>query len=299
MSGILMETLGPWVPIIVVFSVTPIIVVLICLIPETLPIKLQEATQQEQREPLRVKIRKATDELGKSVSLLKNPNISLSLVHFFIVPALFAAYTSTLAQHVSNYFGWSFAQTNYLLSPLTILQLVLILLLPRVSGYLTNPMGRFRLSLFTKDFLLTKISLLFVIAGALLEGFSRGIGMFLVGLTVGTLGSSSGTMCRAVVTAHVEPEQTSRLYALISMMETGGAVIGGPVLAWCFNVGLSRRGLWIGLPWFYVAGLVSVALIALMFVRQPKKIVLTDPEDEVGGDQGTADLGYQSAEERV
>jgi hypothetical protein len=67
------------------------------------------------------------------------------------------------------------------------------------------------------------------------------------------------------------------------------------VLAWCFNVGLSRKGLWIGLPWFYVAGLVFLALVSLTFLRAPKeKVDAVDPETE-----GSGDLGYQSAEEQV
>lgn len=293
-SGLLMETLSPWFPILIVFAITPFAFGLLLFIPETLPVKLRAATGQEEQQSVVERIREAARELSTSLALLKNPNISLSLVHFAIMPALFAAYSSTLAQHISNYFGWSLAQTNYLLSPLSILQLAMILLLPRLSGYLTDQSGRFRLSLFDKDLLLTKISLVFTILGALLEGFSQHIALFLVGLIVGTFGACSGPLCRAVVTAYVEPQQTSRLYALMSMMETGGAVIGGPVLAWCFNVGLAKGGMWTGLPWFYVAGLVFAALMALMFVRRPKKAAAVDSDDEAAGD-----IGYESAEEHV
>lgn len=288
-AGLLMETLGPWCPIILVFAITPFVLGLLLFVPETLPKKMRQATEQEE-QPLAERMREATRELAVSLSLLKNPNVALSLVPFFMQPALFAAYSSTLAQHISNYFGWTLARTNYLLSPLGVLQLTVILVLPRATSFLTNPSGRFRLSAFSKDLLLAKFSLSCLILGALIEGFSRDIVLFLVGLTVGSFGSSSGPLCRAVATAYVAPQQTSRLYALVSMLETGGAVAGGPVLAWCFNMGLSRRGVWTGLPWFYVAGLMSVALFSLMPLRQPKqKAPLLDPEDEAN-----ADLGYQS-----
>ncbi|KAK4154815.1 general substrate transporter [Chaetomidium leptoderma] len=294
-AGLLMEHMGPWFPIILVFCVTPFVFALMLFLPETLPIKLQKATDQDEQQPLTEKLREAARELGVSLSLLKNPNITLALPAFLIQPALFAAYSSTLAQHISTYFGWNLAQTNYLLSPLTILQLVIIVLLPTASGWLTNQSGRFRLSLFSKDLLLTRIFLIFLISGALIEGLSREVALFLVGLTVGTIGSSFGPLCRAIATSYVEPQQTSRLYALISMLETGGQMLGGPVLAWCFNVGLSKKGLWIGLPWFYVAGLVAVAFTSLMFLRAPKqKAPIVGSEDEDGGD-----LGYQSAEEQV
>ncbi|KAK4234330.1 general substrate transporter [Achaetomium macrosporum] len=294
-AGLLMEHLGPWFPILVVFGINPFVFGLLLFIPETLPVKLREATAQQDRPSLPDRLREATKELGVSLSLLKNRNITLSLPAFLIQPALFAAYSSTLAQHISTYFGWSLAQTSYLLSPLGVLQLVVIVLLPRVSGFLTNASGRIRLSVFSKDLLLTKISLVFLIAGALLEGFSREIVLFIVGLTVGTFGGSHGPLCRAVATTYVGPQQTSRLYALISMLETGGALLGGPVLAWCFNVGLSKKGLWVGLPWFYVAGIVLVALGALLFLREPKERV-----PDVGSeDEANGDLGYQSAEEQV
>jgi MFS family permease len=293
-AGLLMERFGPWFPILLVFCITPVVLVLVLFLPETLPIKLKEATEQEEPRPLAKRLREEAKELAVSFSLLKNPNIAMTLPAFLIQPALFAAYSSTLAQHISTYFGWSFAQTSYLLSPLGILQLAVIVLLPSASGWLTKESGRFRLSVFSKDLLLTRISLLFLIAGALVEGFSRGVVLFIIGLTVGTLGACHGPLCRAITTSYVEPQQTSRLYALISMLEMGGALFGGPVLAWCFNIGLTQKGMWVGLPWFYVALLVLIALLSLMFLRAPKEKAVVEPEGE-----GNGDLGYLSAEEQV
>ncbi|KAK3299611.1 general substrate transporter [Chaetomium fimeti] len=294
-AGLLMEHMGPWFPVSLVFCITPFVFILALFLPETLPIKLQDASQPEETRPLAKRLREEIKELRVSFSLLKNRNIALSLPAFLIQPALFAAYSSTLAQHISTYFGWSLAQTSYLLSPLSILQLVIIVLLPFLSGFLTRETGRFRLSVFSKDLLLTRISLAFFIAAAVIEGLSREVVLFLVGLTIGSIGSSYGPLCRAIATSYVEPQQTSRLYALISMLEMGGAMLGGPVLAWCFNIGLSKKGMWTGLPWFYVAGLVLVALVSISFLRPPKpKVVVPDPEEEEN-----SDLGYLSAEEQV
>ncbi|KAK4120683.1 general substrate transporter [Parathielavia appendiculata] len=292
-AGLLMENLGPWSPIILVYCITPFVFLLVLFLPETLPIKLRDATDDQEERSLSEKLRGEIKELAVSLALLKNRNIALTLPAFLIQPVLFAAYSSTLSQHISTYFGWSLAQTSYLLSPLSILQLVIIVLLPKSSGFLTNPSGRLRLSVFSKDLLLTRLSLLFLIAGALVEGFSREIVLFLVGLTVGTFGSSHGPFCRAVTTSYVDPQQTSRLYALISMLETGSALLGGPVLAVCFNVGLSKRGLWTGLPWFYVATLVLIPFACLAFLREPKKT--SNVPDSEGEDNGN--LGYQSGEE--
>ncbi len=290
-----MEAGGPWIPILLVFAIIPFVFVLLFFIPETLPVKLREATDTDEPSSLAERMRNATKELTVTLSLLRNPSLTLSLVPFTIQHALFAAYTSTMSQHISKYFGWTLAQVNFLLTPLNILQLCVILITPMVSTLLTKPSGRFRMSVFSKDVLLIKVSLVLLIIGALIEGFSKNIVLFIIGLAVGSFASSHGALCRAVTTAYVDPQHTSRLYGLISMLETGGAFIGGPVLAWCFNIGLSRRGLWTGLPWFYVAGLVSVAFSSLLFLRRPKeKSVPLDSDDEASGD-----LGYQSAEEPV
>ncbi|KAK0658491.1 major facilitator superfamily domain-containing protein [Cercophora samala] len=270
-AGVLMQTISPWCPIALVFALTPFIFGTLIFLPETLPVRLKEAAQQG-RQPLSRKLRQAMSEFGVSLSLLKNRQLLSSLVLFVIQPAIFAAYSTVLAQHVSKYFGWTLAETSYLLTPpLGVLHLIVLVVLPRVGKLITDPTGRYGASIFAKDLVLTKLSLVLMATGALVQGFSRGIVVFLIGMTIHTLGSGSTPLGRAISTAYVDPQQTSRLYAVISMLETGGALIGGPVLAWCFNVGMKKLGLWVGLPWFYVAGLVAVALGSLMFVTKPKR----------------------------
>ncbi|KAK3934710.1 major facilitator superfamily domain-containing protein [Diplogelasinospora grovesii] len=284
LSGLLMEVYGPWVPILLVFALTPFILGLLCFVPETLQrTRLAPAKTHPQGSSWMHTVWDGLREVMVSVGLVKDGSLVLALVPFVIEPALFAAYSTTLSQHVSTYFGWSLAQTSYRLSPpLSILHLIVILLLPKMSNLLNS------LTTFQRDLTLAKMSLSLLIAGALLEGFSRkNLVVFLVGLSVGTLGSGRNPLSRAIATAFVRPEQTSRLYALISMLETGGAVIGGPVLAWCFSTGLAKAGGWVGLPWFYIALLVSLALGALMFVRRPEE----RPE---GRGDGDGDVGCRS-----
>ncbi|KAK4185419.1 major facilitator superfamily domain-containing protein [Podospora australis] len=295
LAGILMEKVSPWFPIFLVFAITPFVFGILVFLPETLPIKLKQATQED-AQPILTKIREAGKELMISLNLLRNTNILLSMAVFFLQPILFHASSSTMVQYVSKYFGWTLAQTSYLLSPpLSILHLLIIVALPRIAKIFTDPTGRFLLSIFSKDILLTKISLLFLLAGALLEGFSQEIVMFLIGLVVSTLGSATSPLGRAVVTAYVDPQQTSRLYGLISLLDTFGLSIGGPTLAWSFNIGLSRKGLWRGLPWFVVASFIMAALIALLFVTNPEK-----PSDTASSEEeDSSGLGYQSASEET
>jgi MFS family permease len=206
--------------------------------------------------------------LKKSLSLFKNPSIPLVLLTFLFQAARFTAYTSTILQYVSKHFGWRLAETSFLLSPFGLLNLIVLAVLPRISKLLMS--RRFGYSSFGKDLLLTRYSTILLFVGAVIEGFSHNIILFIIGLFIETFGAAVSPLARATVTHYVEPELTSTLYALISTSEIIGTFIGGPVLAWCFDIGLQKKGIWTGLPWFYIALLCLIAWTGLLFVQPPQ-----------------------------
>lgn len=55
----------------------------------------------------------------------------------------------------------------------------------------------------------------------------------------------------------------------MGMVEVLGSFLGAPALAYFFNIGLAKKGLYTGLPYFYIAVLCTIALVALMFVTPP------------------------------
>ena len=271
-AGKLMETYGPWVPILAVYGTIPVMIGLVLLLPETLQVDAKTAPGRDVPllKAVRSHVAEGVRELGHSVAMLRNPNILLIMAAFFVQSPLVVAYTNTLAQYVSKNFGWTLAQVSYLLSPLSLLHILVLAVIPKVSDYLVSPRRKFPLSSFTKDLRLAQVSFGLLIVAAVLEGLSQEIVLYLIGLFIGTFGAGVSPFSRATITAHVDAKHTSRLYALISIVETIGALFGGPVLAWCFDIGMRKRGLWRGLPWFYVAFLCSLALTALFFVREPK-----------------------------
>ena len=279
-----MKAYGPWVPIWCVLLSSPLLFAGFLFIPETLPPAAGKGakslsagssgdgnpgmgdTTATYEEPLLSHAK----ELVRSLAMLRDVNIPLVLVTFLVQNARMTAYTQILAQYISKHFGWKIADISFLLSPLGLLNLAVLLLLPRVSDLLLRS-PRFGLTALGKDLLLTQLSTLFIIAGAVIEGFGLHLAVFLFGLFVGTFGAADSPLARAALSHYVEPEYTSRLYALISIVEVVGAVLGGPALAWFFDRGLRWKGFWIGLPWFYVAALHVVALICLGLVRPPKQ----------------------------
>ncbi|UKZ72911.1 hypothetical protein TrVFT333_000548 [Trichoderma virens FT-333] len=261
LTGFLMEKFSPW----------------------TLPVDKTKKMGDNDMSVTAIKQQIATSlaDLREALALLKNPSIPLVLLTFLFQAARFTAYTSTIVQYVSTYFGWRLAETTFLLSPFGLLNLTVLAVLPKISEILMSP--RFGYSSFGKDLFLTRYSTVLLFVGAMIEGFSRNIYFFIMGLFVETFGAAASPLARATITHYVEPEFVSRLYALVSTSEMIGSFIAGPVLAWCFDQGLQKKGIWIGLPWFYIALLSMITWIALLFVQPPpaKKV----PADENGEDE--------------
>ncbi|KAK2010489.1 major facilitator superfamily transporter [Colletotrichum eremochloae] len=273
-AGFLMERHGPWAPIRLMFVVVPVVLLLMMLLPETLRGR-SDGSPPQKRLALGAAVGEALDnglhELRESVAVLRDRNVILCLAPSLVQSPLGAAHSQTLPQYISKYFGWTLAQTTFLLSPLGLGHLAVLLTLPWLSLAITDPRGRFRRTGCGKDALLARTSYFMIASGALIEALSRHVGVFAAGLVVGTFGSASFPISRALITGFVKPEHTSRLYALTSMADTLGSPLGGPVLAWAFSVGLEKKGEWKGLPWFYVFFLAMGAWAALMLVEEPRR----------------------------
>ncbi|KAM0240581.1 hypothetical protein ACHAPO_002482 [Fusarium lateritium] len=283
-AGILMNKYGPWLPIYLVLFTVPIIMGILILLPETLTVNVKkQQAQNGKRTPntLKEHLSDGAKDLKHSLNMLKNVSVAMILITFFIQNARYAAYTTTMSQYISKHFEWKMADVSLILSPLGILDLVILAGLPKVGDRLMSP--RFRMTAFGKDLFLTRISTVMLVLGAFWQGLSHSVVMFFFGLFIETFGAATGPLARATVTHYVQPEYTARLYALIGMIEVVGSFIAGPVLAWCFDQGLKRKGIWIGLPWFYISFLCFIALVALYFVEPPKK---RPREEEVVDNEG-------------
>jgi MFS-type transporter involved in bile tolerance (Atg22 family) len=278
-----MNKYGPWLPIYLVLLTVPIIVGILFFLPETLTVNLKnKKAQGSKNAPTTFKehMSHGLNDLKQSLKILKDPSVAMIMVTFFVQDARYTAYTTTMSQYISKHFKWKMAEVSLILSPLGILNLLILAGLPRVSAILISP--RFRMTAFGKDLFLTRISTGILVLGSFWQGLSHNIVMFFLGLFIGTFGAADSPLARATVTHYVQPEFTARLYALITIIQVVGSFIGGPVLAWFFDQGLKRKGIWMGLPWFYVSFLCSLAWIALFFVKPPKKRSREESTDNEG-----------------
>ncbi|KAH7192191.1 major facilitator superfamily domain-containing protein [Fusarium flagelliforme] len=281
-AGILMNKYGPWLPIYLVLIFVPIVMGILVLLPETLTINVKKQ-QAGKKSPSTLKehISHGVKDLKHSLNMLKNVSVAMILITFFIQTARYTAYTTTMSQYISKHFKWKMADVSLILSPLGILDLTILAGLPKVGDRLMSS-PRFRMTAFGKDLFLTRVSTVMLVFGAFWQGLSHNVGMFFFGVFIETWGAATGPLARATVTHYVQPEYTARLYALIGMIEVIGSFIAGPVLAWFFDLGLKKKGIWIGLPWFYVSFLCAVALAALYLVKPPVKRAREDVVDNEG-----------------
>lgn len=278
LAGLLMASYGPWVPIYVTLFLIPIVFAILMLIPETL---VKKPKSDAAKLTMRDHISNGIKDLSSAIQILKNINVPLVLVVFFFQNPRATAQSSTLTQYISKHFGWTLAQTSILLSPLGIIEMLVLGLLPKLSDILTSP--RFGFTNFRKDLFLTRISMLLLGVASLIQGLSTNIVIFLSALFIATLGGAESPLARATVSHFVDPAYTSRLYALIGMAEVLGSFTGGPVLAWFFGKGLELKGIFTGLPWFYISFLCFLTFTALLFVKPPP--LNKSREDEILSDE--------------
>ena len=275
LSGILMEAFHPWFPIYVVAALSPFVLAAMCLLPETLQRKASSSHTPSQTlsEWVSAQVAQSAAQTRAATSLLRTPSVAIILATFLVHNPLNTAHSMTLVQYVSSQFGWDIAQTSFLLSPVGILHVAVLATLPRASAALAS---RFRLSPYRKDAVLARVSYFILAIACLIEGLSLSISPFIFGLFVGTFGTAASPLSRALVTHYVEAKFTSRLMALISIVETMGTFLGGPVIAVFFQIGQEKGGRLTGLPFLYPGALVAVAFVCLLYIRAPGK-----QEDEV------------------
>ena len=286
-SSKLMELELLWPPLIIASLCAPLGLIFIIFIPETLDLKrtadLNTPTRgQSFLQSIKSYLQQAVVWISKSSSILKSSTVTLILLTFLIQIPLVLARGQFFVQYISKRFEWKLVDTGYLLSLRGIISIfILLVVLPGLSKlhitWVSAPQ---------KDLTLARYSAAFLILGSLLLA-GPNISSVISGVIIITFGDGLGSLCRSLITTFIDAKYTSRLYTLIGIVETISMLYSGSALAWFFTLGMKQKGIWLGLPYWWLASMCVLVFIALCFVRvkqTPGELQISEPEPAISSE---------------
>ncbi|KAL7273446.1 hypothetical protein RUND412_003701 [Rhizina undulata] len=170
-----------------------------------------------------------------------------------------------LQQWASKFFKWTLAETSYVLSFELLVSGLVLVSLPYISKRLLKPMlGSTRRT----DLWVVKASLLINIVGALCIGFAPTKIFFVVSLTIYSTGAGLYDSLKSFATGFLRREEITRLYVGISLVETVGSLIAGPLWSGIFSLALSVNFLGYGLPFWLCSLCFICAFTTVLFLER-------------------------------
>ncbi|KAK6396114.1 hypothetical protein LTR65_010224 [Meristemomyces frigidus] len=282
-SAWLME-INPWVPSLLGTSIMSTCIFVFALVPETLNYKHPFGSPSSSHPPSPTTETAPPPTPNTSgarnpisahfttrwIGTVKDATAFLTLdwrVTALILPfvghMLIGNATQLLLQYVSKRYEVTFSKATLILTIFNgVRVLLLFVILPYVS---TAVMRVFHLSGQTKDLYLARASQVFVLVGWTLVGLAPNIVTMAFSMALASLGQGAYLLLRSFLTSLVPAHHIARVYSIISVVDTIGAMLGGALLAGLFKRGMTLGGGWIGLPFFFL-GLMSAAFAVLMFV---------------------------------
>jgi MFS-type transporter involved in bile tolerance (Atg22 family) len=82
-------------------------------------------------------------------------------------------------------------------------------------------------------------------------------------------GAGLSTALRSLVTSLVHPDEVSRLYSVLAIIETVGQIAFGFLLPIALELGLYLGGFWKGVPFLLCAALFVVFGLPIWLVKEP------------------------------
>ncbi|KAF2093221.1 MFS general substrate transporter, partial [Rhizodiscina lignyota] len=265
-SSFLMDR-NPWIAMLIGLGIMIIPIPCTLLLPETLkykpappPTAVSSTPEIEPDDPIWKRYFKAAwHVIHDSFAFLSSDLRLFFLVTAFMLHMLFiVGIKDVLLQFGSIRYDLSLAKSTLLLSIRAGLNLVLMLfVLPAFSNYL-NCRPAFSVHPTTVDLILARASVTLQAIGFFILALAVNLPWFIIGLLLNTSGWGLMVYVRSLAISMVEPHAVARLYALMSVMDTVGMMVGSPSLAGLFEAGVNWGGLWTGLPFLMCAILAAV-----------------------------------------
>ncbi|KJZ71682.1 hypothetical protein HIM_08920 [Hirsutella minnesotensis 3608] len=286
--GAFMMTQSPWIPVFIssAFMIMALGVAVL-FVPETL--NLQDDTPGSQRIASLPKIsaRHYVPNPWHSLKALarwlkQNAAVVVVMSSFFTFHLGEQSIGPLLLQYASRRLGWTLGEASHLLSLRAgVNLLVLIFLIPALSNVLLR---RFKMREIVKDTLLAQSSSVLLALGSGTIFLAKSWQPLLAGQILFSLGYAFAVPVRSVVTRMVETSQLGTAYTAMEVLTYAGVLIGGPLLARCFKLGLSMGETWLGLPFLVACACFSLSLAAVSLAAVQKHDGNSSCEAEAGDD---------------
>ncbi|KAJ5623363.1 MFS transporter [Penicillium lividum] len=280
-ASALMENYGPWLPIQLGYICFFVATLTACLLKETA--QPRDTVKNSQRDELtmissetstslrdllgsksRIELWRHLKSLWRqATALLRHDTRVIVLILTFFINSVEEPGQSLNMQYISERYDMTLARAGFVISIKSVATVATyILLLPGASWLLQKQLG---LSDTRKDMVLARGSIVVLSIGFFIVAWSPTVAMATVGFLISTLGRGFGNLIRSLVTSLVPPEFIGRMYTMITVIETFGILISGPLLAALFQAGLNQGDVrWLGLP-FIVAGGMGVMVAVVLW----------------------------------
>ncbi|KAF2277336.1 putative MFS transporter [Westerdykella ornata] len=185
----------------------------------------------------------------------------VSLVATFFIADFSRQSLSLLVQYVSERYSWSLARASWLTSFRAGFQLLFYLaVFPATDAWLIQKMGW---QAKIKDRRMAKLTIFLIAISFIFLALAPQVWLILIGLIIYAVGSGFNTFTRSLVSSLVDPAMIGTLYSTLSVADTTGSLLAGPLVATTYKLGMQLGGIFHGMPYMLSFGLCAIAALVM------------------------------------
>ncbi|EPS25160.1 hypothetical protein PDE_00091 [Penicillium oxalicum 114-2] len=206
-------------------------------------------------------------------------NVGVCLLILSLLVAILSRSSSfVLLQYVSKKYHWSLARASLLISIRGIFTLLnFLVIMPGITFAATNYLNMHGPH---RDHYITLGSGLLMTVGFLAVGLAPFPPLLVIGVVALSLSSAFPITARSLATSLVPPDHVGTLYSAITISQSIGILVAGPLFAYLFRIGLHLGGAWMGMPFLQAGLLAIIATVAVACVHVPAATCAAIEEEE-------------------
>lgn len=259
--------INPWLAIYCGLTLLVATIILVATLPETLPMRTREERRDGDNPTSgaghpRPRSRQSMRQVLKIWSDWRLVFVALTYPFRTICSAL----SDLIQRYVSDRYGWSLADATLVYTiQAAAAALMTFTVLPFVSTQIDR---QYSLSIIQKNVVMSRASLCILFLAYALIGLAPTSPIMIVGLLVETLSSGFLSTMRALASALVDSDDKGRVFSVLAITETLGFMMGYPLSAALFNIGIEKGGgPWLGLPYDLVSVAALLGCIMMCLLR--------------------------------